>query len=452
MRTGPLLLLTAACAITPRNTAITPTGEYVGFFTENWQESIFFPCGTHLAEDGWWLRFKPGVQADRARYQYRGPGYPNSSHDIRVIATLSPAGRYGTGFHTRELVVEKLLDVKNPGEICQGYNPKPAKFNGAGSVHLRVIAAATSDDRILTAAMGIKGDGSVWRAKDGSLVTHFQEVDSRLEGYGLSQLVISPNDSLIAGAGADGFVRIWGIPDGKLRFMLRNSVGEDTIGEPGAAHLIRGNSFAVSSLSFSPDSKVISSTGGYRAYTWSVAAGEVVDSLWGPEGKRYRVPTVAVFARNPTRLVAATDTSLVQVYSVGEGRPIWSAAAPFSLAKSMKLSSKGKWLAASTGLDTVVVWSLEDGRLAHTFVVPSFGMGGIAFSPDERLIAISGGQFAIYIWRLDTLEPLTSIHGLSHWARDIWFTAGGDSIVATSAMDSTLSVFSLRRGRTVILR
>jgi hypothetical protein len=120
MRIAPILLLSAAACVSAKtNPEAPPTGVYVGFFTENAQESIFFPCGTRLAEDGWLLRFKDGVQADKARYQYRGAGFPNSSHDIRVIATLSKPGRYGTGFHTRELVVEKLLDVKNPGEICQ---------------------------------------------------------------------------------------------------------------------------------------------------------------------------------------------------------------------------------------------------------------------------------------------------------------------------------------------
>jgi WD40 repeat protein len=446
MRIAPILLLSAAACVSAKtNPEAPPTGVYVGFFTENAQESIFFPCGTRLAEDGWWLRFKEGIQADKARYQYRGAGFPNSSHDIRVIATLSKPGRYGTGFHTRELVVEKLLDVKNPGEICQGYNPKPAKYNGAGAVESRVIAAATSDDRTLVAAMGVKGDVSIWKTKDGSLTTRFRVVDAGLAGYGLGKLAISPNDSLIAIAGADGYVRIWGISDGEERLTLKNSVGEDTIGAPGAAHLIRGNSFPVSSISFSPDGAFLVSTGGFRAYAWSLSSGAVADSLWGPPNAHYRVPAFAAFAKDPSRIIAAVEGPELQVYSPGHGSPIWIAPAPFSRVNSMKLSEDGRWLAMSTGQDSVTLWSLNEGRVTHQFSVPSFAMGGIAFSPDGNVIAISGGQFAIYLWNTRTGEPIRSIHGLSHWARDIWFTARGDSIVASSAMDSTLSVFPLSR-------
>lgn len=437
-------VLLGACIPTQRHVAAEGV-EYVGFYSENFQESLFFPCGVKLAEDGWWLRFREGVKADRARYQYEGAGFPNSSHDIRVRGTLSKPGRYGTGFHTRELVVHELLEVKNPGGICAGYQAKPARWNGAGAVGGRVIAATVSDDRSLAAIVDVRGEVTIWRTASGDLIKRFPGEDASLQAIGIVRMAFSHSADLLAIGGADGYVRIWGVPDGELRRKLRQSAGADTIGPPTGAWLIRGNSAPVASVAFTPDGKILVATGGSRAFTWSVSSGRVIDTLAGAEGNRYLAPAQAVVARNPTRIITTGESATLQVYSLHDRRPLLAVAAPLARGGLMKLSPDNRWIAIMAGQDSVLLWSLAEGRFTQTFSVPHFFGGGLAFSPDGNTIAVAGGQFALYLWDTNTGQPLRSIHGLTHWARDIWFNARGDSIVVSSVMDSTLSVIPLNR-------
>jgi hypothetical protein len=132
-----------------------------------------------MSEDGWWVRFADGVQADRMRYQYKASGYPTSSHDVRVLGHVTPVQlrqpptRYGTGFHTRELVIEKVLEVVDPGWICATYEKKPALWKGAGPVATRIMGAAATDDKSIVAIMEQSGDLTLWRSRTGELIQRF---------------------------------------------------------------------------------------------------------------------------------------------------------------------------------------------------------------------------------------------------------------------------------------
>ena len=83
-----------ACAHPPspsesRAPLTPPTNKliYSGFYIESSRESIFYPCGSAAGSSGWWLRFLPGVKAERARYQYDGPEMTASNHFIVVGGT-----------------------------------------------------------------------------------------------------------------------------------------------------------------------------------------------------------------------------------------------------------------------------------------------------------------------------------------------------------------------------
>ncbi|HUQ20208.1 MAG TPA: hypothetical protein VM099_11400, partial [Gemmatimonadaceae bacterium] len=398
----------------PNNPSVTDT-EFAGMYAENAQESIFWACGEDRDPDGWWVRFEPGANAERARYQYDGPGFPTSTHDIRVLGHLGPSGRFGTGFHTRELIVSKVLEVKNPGGICATYPLKPADWKGAGPVHDRTRSAVSSSDGSLVAILDWVGDISIWNTASGEMVKHFPSGNTFRPDDGVAlPLAFSPANDRLAVAGRDGFVRVWNPRDGRLLWRLR---------------------LPAASVAFSPDGRTLLGGGGVRSYTWSMENGNFLDSL--------AVPGRAVYGRNPPRIISSGH-GVLHAYTLTGGLPIFTAASG-SNSELLAISPNDQFLALKGDQDSVFLWSVPEGKISKRLGLPHFFWGAIAFSPDSKQIALSGGgAFAIYIWDTGTGDPIQRIPGPALITRDMWFTPDGDSIVAAAFQDTSLYVLPLK--------
>jgi hypothetical protein len=433
---SPLIILVATLASTIDAHAQLATGsdrEFAGMFVDNAQESIFWPCGENPDPNGWWVRFEPGVDAARARYQYSGPGFPTASHDIRVIGHLSPPGKFGTGFHTRELVISRLLEVTNPGGICADYPKKAAQWKGAGPVHLGVRSATPSEDQSIVAILDWLGEFSIWNTIDGEVTKRFPGGQTWRRDDGTSPpLAFSPNNDLLAAGGTDGFVRVWSIQNGRLRWRLRVSPNN--------------NGYApIGSVAFSPDGKILVAAGSGRMATWSMETGRLIDTLSRGVDNRSPLPGKAVYARRPARIIASGPDALLRAYGVEGGLPFLTAAT--GRAGSVAAISPNDQLLAMRGSnDSVFIWSLVEGKFTQAFTVPHFSWGSVAFSPDSKRIAIAGGgAFAVYIWDTATGQPLRRVRGLDRTPIDMWFTPDGDSIVVSASFDTTLSVLPIGR-------
>lgn len=426
------VLLVATLASTAQAQVLTGGDrEFAGFFVDDAQESIFWLCGENPDPNGWWVRFEPGVDAARARYQYSGSGFPSATHDIRVIGHLSPPGKFGTGFHTRELVISKLLEVANPGSICADYPKKAAQWKGAGPVHLAVRSAAPSDDQAIVAILDWLGEFSIWNTIDGEVVKRFPSGQTWRRDNGTSPpLAFSPDNELLAAGGIDGIVRVWSVQNGRLKWRLRVSPST--------------NGYApIGSVAFSPDGKVLVATGSGSASTWSMQTGRFLDTLSRGIGQP-GAGTKAVYARMPERIITSGPDAAIRSYSVAGGLP-FLAAATGRTGSIAAISPNSQLLAIRGNSDSVFIWSLVEGKFTQAFAVPHFSWGSVVFSPDSKRIAIpGGGAFAVYIWDAITGQPLRRVRGTNHMASNIWFTPDGDSLVVSASFDSTLSVLPIR--------
>jgi WD40 repeat protein len=142
--------------------------------------------------------------------------------------------------------------------------------------------------------------------------------------------------------------------------------------------------------------------------------------------------------------VTSGPGNIPRVYGAEGGEPLFSASVPGG-SEILALSPDNKWLAIKGAADSVLLWSLTEGVVKHRLGVPHFFWGTLSFSPDSRSIAIGGGAFAVYVWDTETGAPLTSIHGLYHVPRSLWFTRNSDSIVVSAAIDSSLYAIPFRR-------
>ena len=430
-------------AAPPKSSAI-----YSGVYAENARESIFFPCGASPGTSGWWLRFKPGVNAERVRYQYSGAGFPTSSHFIVVRGVLSAPGFFGYGFQLQQLEVDSVLEIRDPTNgICpNAYNDSPKRFQGIGFVGRGIGAVASTADLKLTAIATKDGFVSVWDNNSGKRVTayRFSEPYHPSTVPGVS-MTFNPSGKLLAIGKDDGWIHVVTIPSGRLAWKLPHSSKSDTIGEPGRPGWATYGVFPVASLAFTSDGQRLASAGGNRAYVWSMTTGKQISKLLGPGVNRDIAPTQVVTRGNPPGIIGYTPNGILAVYAQEGGNPLFAVAAPKTerLSGLMKISPDERFIAIRESGDTVALWSTAEGRFTQRFSVPPFSLGDFAFSRDGERFAMPGSSSSVYVWSTSGGAPIAQLRAPHAGPFRMWFTPKGDSIVMTGLFDSTLVVSPL---------
>ncbi|UCG22827.1 MAG: WD40 repeat domain-containing protein, partial [Chloroflexota bacterium] len=96
---------------------------------------------------------------------------------------------------------------------------------------------------------------------------------------------------------------------------------------------------------------------------------------------------------------------------------------------------------------TAMVWDVATGETLHTFTGHNAAVFNVDFSPDDQILATSGGDNNILLWDLETGEmigePLT---GHTAGAVSVAFTADGQRLVSSGA-DSTVRVWDVESGQ-----
>ncbi len=191
--------------------------------------------------------------------------------------------------------------------------------------------------------------------------------------------IFSPNDQLIASSSDDKTVRLWRVPD------LRTSSAES---QPETAlRVLTGHEADVEELAFSPDGKLlVSAAEDTTARLWNVTDGssrvllhdhDVTQVAFDPSGERFATASrggqVRVFDRNGREL---------QVYREHAGEA-------YGLAFLQAPEHTG-WLASSDRTGRIII---RTGGTARPLVIEGMpGAGAIAFSPNERWLAVSGAR------------------------------------------------------------
>lgn len=419
---------------------------YSGFYIESSRESIFYPCGSSAGSSGWWLRFLPGVKAERARYQYDGPGMPASNHFIVVRGTLSAPGFFGYGFQIRQLEVDSVLEIHDPQGCPNAYNSAPQRWQSIGFVGRIVSAVASTPDARLTAVAINKGTVSVWDNASGKMLTEYRFMPPTDPSVIPSiSMALSRSGKLLAIGGADGWVHVVEVSSGKRIWKLPHATRRDSIESPSRHGWMIFDPTHVQSVAFTADEKILVSAGGARAYTWSMASGEIIDKLSGTGRNRDIPPSYVVTTANPARIIGYGRDGSMNVYSPTGGVPVFTVAGPITGWQGglIKISADERFIAIADSSGSVSLWSMTDGKITHRFQVPPFGSGDFALSPDGEKLAMPGGTFSVYVWNTGSGVPLAQLRAPYAGAFRLWFTPKGDSVVMSAHFDSTLLVSAM---------
>jgi len=243
---------------------------------------------------------------------------------------------------------------------------------------------------------------------------------NRLEGHTdwVSSVSFSPNGKMIASGSKDKTIKLWN-RDGSLIKTIPSEKG-------------------VYSISFSPDGKMIASGSLDNTVKLWRANGDLLKTL---KGHTEQVSSVS-FSPDGQTLASASWDKTVKLWSVN-GALLKTLKGHRNLVLGVSFSPDGKLIASASRDKTIILWSRE-GKFLKSWKAHDDAVTSVSFSPDGQTIASASGDKTVKLWSLNGVR-LRTLKGHSDWVVYVTFSPDG-KMIASASGDNTIKLWH-RDGR-----
>jgi WD40 repeat protein/tRNA A-37 threonylcarbamoyl transferase component Bud32 len=244
----------------------------------------------------------------------------------------------------------------------------------------------------------------------------------RLFPWVVNGLAFGPGGQL-AGACADGKVRVWEIPSGRERLCL-----------PGSAPF--------HAVAFGPGGQLAGAARDGTVRLWEIPSGRQGLNLRGAS------PALAVaFSPDGTRLAAASDDGVARIWDATTGQEIRALRGQGGPVHAVAFSPDGHQLATASQDGLVRVWDASTGEQIQALRGHAGAVRGLAYGPGGRL-ASAGDDKAVRVWDPAGRE-LLALRGHTETLRALAFSPEGHRL-ASAGDDGTIKIWDgapLRRSQ-----
>ena len=278
------------------------------------------------------------------------------------------------------------------------------------------VAFSLVDKRMLTACAD--GVTRTWDMQRSRPLHHFAKHDDAV-----TRAVFSPDGRLVATCSLDTTARIYESTSGKL------------------LHTLRRHSSPIQSIAFSPDgSYVATASEDETACVWSVASGTMEFYLAG-----HRAPVLdGAFSPDGTLLVTCATNGSVYLWDIEHEQVRETLLEESDAMKSVAFSPRGNYILISC-IEGVLLWDVHAKKICKRFAVDYSEKGyfitQVAFSPNERYIAVSSSENMAQVWEIQT-GLLWGTFRHDDLVSGVAFSPD-ETMIATASFDRTASFWTL---------
>ena len=235
-----------------------------------------------------------------------------------------------------------------------------------------------------------------------------QGAKARLGKGGISEIAYSSGGTRLAVASSIG---IW---------LYDAQTGEEL-------NLFTGHTYGVSSVSFSPDGKILAGgtlNGPIRL--WNVDTGTHIRTL-----TRRGASNVRSVSFSPDgETLAGGSSKEIYLWDVNTGTHIQTLAGHTDPVESVSFSPDGKTLASAGWDGTIRLWDARTGAYIQTFTGHTGHVNGVSFSPDGRTLVSGGNDTTVRVWNVDAGTHIRTLNGHKSFISSVSFSSDGTIIAS----------------------
>jgi WD40 repeat protein len=289
-----------------------------------------------------------------------------------------------------------------------------------------VESVAFSPDGQRLAATGPNGTVKVWDALGGKQILSFYS--------GAARVAFSPDGRRLVTAAADAKSVV-----GRAR---KTCLWDAQTGQQLLA--FDGFTIQTSTQAFSPDGRRLAGAKGDKVKVWDTATGR---ELFALSGHKSLVTSVA-FSPDGKHLASASADQTVKVWNTTTRELVRTLSGHGKTVTLVTFSGDSQRLASASLLDgTVKVWQVTTGANSLTLQAGKW-VYGVAFSPDGRRLAMTGGDRQVKVCDAGTGQVLFTLHGHTDKAFGVAFSPDGRRL-ASASRDKTVKVWDRLTGQEV---
>jgi WD40 repeat protein len=224
-----------------------------------------------------------------------------------------------------------------------------------------------------------------------------------LEGhkYAVSSVAFSPTSKILASGSMDNTIKLWDVSTGKLLSTLKSGLFSND-----------GHDKDVNAVAFSPDGKLLVSGGADNTIKiWKVSNGKMLHTLKGHEGE---VTALAVTRREDGILLIASGSKDKTIKLWFDSVPVYTFQGHQDTILSLTFSPDGKLLASGGSDNTIKLWpTVPTCKVPKTLQGHDYEVIAITFNHTGNLLAtVSGSE--IKLWEVSSGDLLYTLQkGLS---------------------------------------
>ena len=283
--------------------------------------------------------------------------------------------------------------------------------------------------------------GSIWKPWIGgetqmSAISTLQKVLDKFKIknlYGhtgdVTSVSFSPDSKILASASLDGTVKLWDVNSGREIYTFK------------------GHTKGIASISFSPDGKTLASASYDKTIKlWDINSAKEIKTL--KDDTDINIISNVSFSPDGKTLASALEDKTVKLWDFNSGREIQTFKGHTDYVDRISFSPDGKTLASASRDTTVKLWDINSGREIQTLIGHTNFVNSVSFSPDGKTLASTSYDDTLKLWDINSGKEIKTLKGHTNFVNSVSFSPDGKTL-ASASRDTTVKLWDINSGREI---